>query len=114
MATGIRAALRLFAGINKVNADRRFVSEYLRNGSHLAVSGTEVQDIISAEHVLIGSLLTQTDGCWMWPSDMSYYVANYGVDLPAEFVSRVHNLKGVPPKLTGEQLIEVEHAVFGG
>ncbi|MEQ4721417.1 hypothetical protein [Nonomuraea sp. B19D2] len=103
----------MFSSIEKLHADRQVIAQYLQNGTELAVSGAMVSDIISAEAHYIGPLVTQTDGCWIWPSDLGYYVVNYGVALPDEFVQRVQALRGVPPKLTGKELMEVEKAIFG-
>lgn len=63
------------------------IKPYLLNGVVCAVSPGLVEDVISGE--VIGPLSMQTDGVWIWGSDLYTYVAKYNVRLPEEFVEEV-------------------------
>lgn len=65
------------------------ICNYLKNGVILMVSPTIVMDEISEEKKSIGTLCIQTDGIWVWPSDLAYYVERYNLLLPSEFVDNI-------------------------
>lgn len=45
-----------------------------------------------------------TDGVWLWPGELPYYVAAHGVDLPAEFVDRMRQSGwAIPPMSEAEE-----------
>jgi hypothetical protein len=81
---------------------------YLDNGEVLASSGEWVRDEFDEEHAPIGQLNILTDGTWVWPSDLSYYVARYHVALPGEFLADAAAHGWTPPRLSEDALARVE------
>lgn len=67
------------------------ISNYLKNGKILMVSPQITEDILSSQKKQIGTLCIQTDGVWVWPSDLAYYTLNYNVLLPTEFIENMIN-----------------------
>ena len=68
------------------------VNLYLKKGVLLVASPSLVQDVLDFDSdVVIGSLGLLTDGVWVWPSDLAYYVEKYRVDLPSEFIFHMEN-----------------------
>ncbi len=40
-----------------------------------------------------------TDGIWVWPNDLSYYIKNHYIEIPKEFLAHIiSNNWTVPPK----------------
>ena len=48
-----------------------------------------VKDIICPEKGVIGSPDDITDGTWIWPADLVYYVENYDLQLDEEFIKHM-------------------------
>ncbi|WP_370421167.1 hypothetical protein AB8O64_23420 [Streptomyces sp. QH1-20] len=57
-----------------------------------------------------------TDGTWAWPAYWSYFVREYGMALPEEFVAHVRSLDFTPPNLSSEQIeqasAEIQEALY--
>ena len=64
----------------------RDVATYLKGGSVLAATGQTTTDFFDATKTA-GPLEVRTDGRWLWPADLAYYVERYAVDLPTEFLA---------------------------
>ncbi|MCR5627408.1 MAG: hypothetical protein K6F99_08820 [Lachnospiraceae bacterium] len=63
------------------------IYQYLRGGVEFIVSPEITQDIIAPEKGTSGIASSYTDGIWLWPGDLAYYVKNYNLKLPDEFIS---------------------------
>ena len=65
---------------------------YLRSGHTLIASPGFSRDILSPERI-IGPLAMLTDGEYVWPSDLAYYLEQYHVHLPDHFLAHIiaHN-----------------------
>ncbi len=62
------------------------ICAYLESGVEFIVTpGTSI-DVINPENGTAGVPSDYTDGIWLWPGDLSYYVRNYNLKLPDEFV----------------------------
>src|SRR5204862_84489 len=55
-----------------------------------------------------GVLEIRTDGRWVWPGDLAYYVRHYGVAVPGDFIARMESKDFKCSPLTMEQLLQVE------
>lgn len=62
------------------------ICAYLQAGIPLAVTPGVVEDVICPQKGIAGSPSSFTDGTWVWPGDLSYYVKNYQLKLPDEFI----------------------------
>jgi hypothetical protein len=51
-----------------------------------------------------------TDGTWVWPSDLAFYVERYHVELPTDFVEHVRSCGWNPPQLSDDELIAAERS----
>lgn len=87
-------------------ADRAQISEYLDAGKVVAIAAVNVVDVIDGLTVIDRELRTLTDGQFVWPSDLSYYVSKYGSSLPESFLSHVRR-SGQPPPVTDDQVYDV-------
>ncbi|MDO3617322.1 hypothetical protein Q3O97_15835 [Ralstonia pseudosolanacearum] len=69
-----------------VGGDIEKVLAYLRAGNPFVVAPGISMDYLSGGKCIIGSLALLTDGKFVWPSDLAYYVDKYRVGLPPEFL----------------------------
>lgn len=63
------------------------ICKYLESGIEFIVSPGMAEDVIDPSKGYAGTLSTYTDGHWFWPGDLSYYVRNYRVKLPDDFIA---------------------------
>lgn len=62
------------------------ICNYLESGIEFIVSLGIVEDVVKPEKGMAGTPSTFTDGEWFWPGDLAYYVRNYKLKLPDEFI----------------------------
>jgi len=79
------------------------VVAYLESAPVVAASQAICCDYFTGTPV--GSQNFQTDGIWVWFSDLTYYVREYDTVLDADFVAGVQ--RGGGPHVTAEQMREV-------
>ncbi|WP_152521249.1 hypothetical protein [Nocardiopsis ganjiahuensis] len=84
------------------------VAWYLDQGTVVAAATQVLFDMLSEDRAAIGSLAVRTDGIWMWPSDLSYYVREYNVRLPGRFVRHAESSGWSPALPSEERLTEIE------
>lgn len=65
------------------------ICNYLTNGQILAACGRVVYDVIEPEKGIIGAPDDMTDGVYLWPADLSYYVEEYDLRLSDEFIKHM-------------------------
>jgi hypothetical protein len=73
------------------------VAHYLRGGAVLLAYFNLSEDVLDDARLPIGPAEIRTDGEWVWPSDLAYYVERYGVGLPSEFVGHLAEKRWEPP-----------------
>ncbi|MFI1253961.1 hypothetical protein ACH4U6_09180 [Streptomyces netropsis] len=95
---------------------REPVSRYLLESVSL-VSAGNTSDPLAPRKGAVIPFGFSTDGSWAWPAYWSYFVREYGMALPEEFISHVRSLNFKPPKLSTEQIgqasIEIQEALYG-
>ena len=67
------------------------ICTYLTSGVAIAVSPGVVHDVIDPDKGVAGSPTAFTDGTWVWPGDLAYYVKNYRLKLADEFVKTMQD-----------------------
>ncbi|MFJ1975437.1 hypothetical protein ACIO93_43325 [Streptomyces sp. NPDC087903] len=92
---------------DQASPDEEKLVRYLRSGSALAVTGSQVHDVLSNGRELIGALELHTDGEWFWYSDLAHYVEHYHLVLDAAFVDRARTRHWAPPVLSTADLIRI-------
>jgi len=94
MPHGRKSDISIYDFINREseeNIDR--ICDYLNSGETFIVSPGVVEDVINPDKGTAGDTSTYTDGEWFWPGDLSYYVRNYRLRLPDEFISSMEKNK---------------------
>ena len=86
----------LLDNVNRLDAKLQDkILDYLNKGELFLGSPGLVNDVLSKDGAVIGSLGIYTDGEWAWPSDLAFYVSKYKVDLPEVFLDHIKNNKWV-------------------
>lgn len=83
------------------------IVRYLENGAVLAATGSLVDDMLDPRNRGIARLEIVTDGRWVWPRDLAYYVQNYHVRLPSGFVEHMRQNGWQPPDLPKGDLVRL-------
>jgi hypothetical protein len=83
------------------------VSNYLSSGHVFAVSPVRAPDLLNPQEKL-SSLRYFTDGEWVWPSDLVYYVDTYRAELPKDFEMHVLHQERVPELIFDEDIKRVK------
>ena len=79
--------------INQKIENKELICQYLKNGYVMAACSDLVTDVIFPENGVIGSPDELTDGYWLWPGDLVYYVEKYNLKLDDDFIDymRAHS-----------------------
>jgi hypothetical protein len=94
--------------------DQDQVARYLDAGRTVAATGVLVDDVLDPGNTAVAPLELVTDGAWVWPRDLAYYVRQYNVSLPEDFVSDVRKRAWQPPALTDAELAAVAERMRAG
>lgn len=65
------------------------IVEYLDGGVSFCITPGLVSDVLDESKGVIGNLEILTDGTWAWPSDLSYYVKVYHIELDNDFIEHI-------------------------
>jgi hypothetical protein len=93
-------------------ADEALIVRYLESAPFLAATGSFVDDYLNPANKAVARLMIATDGTWQWPLDLGYYVQEYHVRPPAEFVAHMRQRAWQPPALTQDDLIRLARQEF--
>ena len=78
--------------------DQNKLISYLRCGKeHDYLSSRPILQKPEDRLLLTQSGLVLTDGIWVWPSELAYYVEVYNLQLPEEFISDIRSRDWVVP-----------------
>ena len=87
---------------------------YLESAPALATTGSLVDDVLDGAQKGVARLEVATDGEWVWPRDLAYYVSRYRVGLPADFIEHIHAAHGAPPSLDHEDFDRITREYLEG
>ncbi|RAS63639.1 hypothetical protein C8D87_10640 [Lentzea atacamensis] len=80
---------------------------YLEQGQVFLASPGWENDLLDEQAGPIAQFALRTDGEWIWPNSLAYYVTNHHVELPAEFLDRMAAHDWVAPELDQDVVDEV-------
>jgi hypothetical protein len=101
----LRQAVQESAG-----ADEEKLLSYLRGNTVLAATAALVDDVLDPERRAVAPLELVTDGAWVWPRDLAYYLERYHVALPLQFVLQIELHNWAQPRLSPNDLVQIEAA----
>jgi hypothetical protein len=79
-------------------ADKERVLAYLAAGVPVDALLLVTCDVLDEEQTPIGALEFLSDGEWVWPSDLAYYVEMYDCTVPDEFRAHMASKRWRVPK----------------
>jgi hypothetical protein len=80
---------------------------YLEEGTVFMASPSWEDDLLDEQAGKICQLALRTDGEWIWPSSLAYYVRTYHVELPREFLDCMAARSWVAPELEQDVVDEI-------
>ncbi|HEX4795991.1 MAG TPA: hypothetical protein VH370_19540 [Humisphaera sp.] len=72
------------------------IISYLANSPCYSAMGKVVRDVLDPDSTVHLYPATMTDGLYLWPLELAYYVRKYHVRLPADFFQRMASLNWKP------------------
>lgn len=87
---------------------------YLRKGNVVAATGSLADDVLDPKKTRVAPLAVLSDGIWVWPADLAYYVETYACELPPDFVNHMREQGWTPRVLTPEELIQLGEEFYNG
>jgi hypothetical protein len=93
--------------IRSPGPDDEAIVRYLDAGAALAVSGSMEDDCLDPSRKGVAHLAILTDGQWAWPKCLSYYMAEYHIQISLDFVDHMSRQGWVPPSFTREELTKI-------
>lgn len=90
------------------NYSKEFVLSYLNSGELLTGVRGPGPDLLDNSKEIVGKGSCITDGYWIWTVDVPYYVENYDIGLPEEFVDHMAKNDYKIPKITEQEAYEME------
>lgn len=83
---------------NKMDPDiKPIVLSYLTQSTGIFDWLETVRDYFNSEKTIIGGSCIWSDGEWIFREDLAYYVKEYNVGLPNEFIEKIIENNGTPP-----------------
>lgn len=69
------------------------ILQYLTSGVGAGVCMMVEYDYLKTPPIPLGGATLQSDGEWLWPTSLAYYVREYHISLPEEFLKKMeqHN-----------------------
>jgi hypothetical protein len=94
-------------------ADEENLARYLAAASVLATTGHQVHDVLDPGRERVAPEAVLTDGEFVWPADLAYYVATYHVVVPDDLVAGARARSWSPPDLSPQEMVRVEDEFLG-
>ncbi|MEV4433419.1 hypothetical protein [Streptomyces sp. NPDC049585] len=101
-------------GVGESQPDSAELAGYLRAGHVLFASMGCVEDVLGSGESVLGGGSLLTDGEWVWPGVLAFYVDRYRFPLPEAFVVHVRAAGYRVPVVAGERLAELTEGVRSG
>lgn len=95
--------------ITNISAENKDeIVSYLKHGNLMVCSPGVTKDVINEVNGVIGGRGIVTDGVWAWPKELSYYVEEYNIKLPKEFIDYINENRWKIPLISEESLANLE------
>lgn len=74
---------------NEAHPKEAKVIQYLMSGIDVGVTMIVEHDYLKVPPELLGEAILKSDGEWVWPTSLAYYVRSYHISLPEEFLAKM-------------------------
>lgn len=75
------------------------VLDYLRAGEVLLSTGATMDDVVQRERGQVVPTSYRTDGVWLWPDAVTYYLQEHGLAPDERFLAHIRAAEGPPDQL---------------
>ncbi|WP_067885838.1 hypothetical protein [Nocardia vaccinii] len=82
---------------DRVIEDRAEIVAYMRSAPGVFDVLDVLTDLVDGDQRIMSASSLISDGEWIWRVDSVHYLANYGLDIPEEFLRHVRGRKYTPP-----------------
>ena len=82
---------------SSVTYDKKALMKYLSSAAWFAWAPGLAGDVLNPSASFSDPYAILTDGVWVWPESLAYYVETYNVELPYEFLEHVKRMAFIPP-----------------
>ncbi|MGW2556295.1 hypothetical protein [Streptomyces sp. NPDC001635] len=65
------------------------IVRYLEEGELIVATGSWANDLVNPDIKRTRQYSIHTDGVWVWPSSLAYYLVTYHTELPGEFLQHM-------------------------
>ena len=79
------------------HSDKDSILKYLRSGIDAGAVMMIDYDYVCQPEATIGEIVLKSDGKWIWPSSLAYYVEKYDIQLPEQFVFEMRSIDWIVP-----------------
>jgi hypothetical protein len=90
------------------------LAEYLRSAPVVAATSNHARDELDEHRADIGCMDIHTDGVWLWPEDLAYYIERYKIALPVGFLESLEARNFALPSITDDDIEQAEQALLDG
>lgn len=91
----------------KAEYPKEKVIDYLKNGHYISGHRGYTKDLFDESKKTAGGKSEITDGMWVWTQDVIYYIENYNIGLPDEFLIHMEKNNYKVPKITEQIIYEI-------
>ena len=88
---------------SSIGSDAELVADYLNSCPVLYVAAGLDKDPFFGDKFTV-PIGCASDGVFVWPLAVEYFVSQYGVGVDQNLLSHIRNSRYVAPKLTGEEV----------
>ena len=88
--------------------DKDKILEYLEKAQVVATTSRLSFPCVLTKKKFTGSLSYRTDGIWLWPDDLAYYVREHHVRLPVKMLETIRLNSYTPPTVSLETIQTLE------
>lgn len=93
------------------DAESERLVRYLRSGAVVRTTGARLADVVDPRRGHSVPLTFRTDGRWVWPEAVAYYLAEYGLAPHPEFAAYLRGTSGLPRAADGVVLFRADIAL---
>ena len=87
------------------NSSKLQILDYLNQGVLFATTMQVVSSLEANDKTIIGGIAYYTDGKWIWPNYLVYYLTKYDIEIPKYFVDSTKEIGNINNKIDVEKAI---------
>ena len=88
--------------------DKTQIAEYLETAQVVATTSRLRFPCVLTGKKFMGSLSYRTDGEWLWPDDLAYYLREHHVRLPEKMLEVIRRNNYQPPDVDKDKIKDLE------